>query len=184
MLQPNFTPFPVLTTERLVLRQITAADANELFFLRSDETVMKYIDKARAQSVDEALRHLDVVNEALAKNDSISWAITLKDDPLMLGYIGYWRMSKENYRSEVGYVLHPAHHCKGIMSEAFAAVIDYGFGVMKLHSMEAVINPENVASQKLLEKHHFVREGYFREDYFYDGKFLDSAIYSLITPLK
>jgi ribosomal-protein-alanine N-acetyltransferase len=59
-------------------------------------------------------------------------------------------------------------------------VLKYGFEVLKLHSIEANVNPENIASIKLLEKNNFVREAYFRENYFYNGKFLDSAIYSLV----
>jgi ribosomal-protein-alanine N-acetyltransferase len=52
---------------------------------------------------------------------------------------------------------------------------------MKLHSIEAHVNPNNIASIKLLEKNGFIREAYFKEDYFYDGKFLDTAVYSLLT---
>jgi RimJ/RimL family protein N-acetyltransferase len=32
-----------------------------------------------------------------------------------------------------------------------------------------------------LERNNFIREGFFKEDYFYDGNFLDTAVYSLIT---
>jgi ribosomal-protein-alanine N-acetyltransferase len=52
---------------------------------------------------------------------------------------------------------------------------------MKLHSVEADVNPANQPSIKLLERNNFVREAYFKENYFYDGKFLDSAIYTLLV---
>ncbi len=52
---------------------------------------------------------------------------------------------------------------------------------MNLHSIEANVNPGNTASIKLLEKNNFTREAYFKENYFYDGKFLDTAIYSLLA---
>jgi ribosomal-protein-alanine N-acetyltransferase len=52
---------------------------------------------------------------------------------------------------------------------------------MNLHSIEANINPENIASRKLLEKTGFVREAYFKENYFFNGKFIDSEIYSLLN---
>jgi ribosomal-protein-alanine N-acetyltransferase len=51
---------------------------------------------------------------------------------------------------------------------------------MDLHSIEAIVNPDNKASIKLLERNSFTREAYFKENYFYDGKFLDSAVYSLL----
>jgi ribosomal-protein-alanine N-acetyltransferase len=57
------------------------------------------------------------------------------------------------------------------MDEVAKAVLDYGFNTLKLHSIEANINPENIASQKLLEKNGFVREAYFKENFFWQGKF-------------
>jgi ribosomal-protein-alanine N-acetyltransferase len=64
------------------------------------------------------------------------------------------------------------------MKEALIKVIDYGFNEMKLHSIEAHINPENAASAAILEATGFVREAYFKEDFFYKGEFSDTAIYS------
>lgn len=180
----NFHPFPALTTQRLVLRKMSDNDANEMFFLRSDAQVMKYIDRSPAQSVDEALAFIRMINSALDNNEYINWAISLKDDSKLIGNICFWRIQKEHYRAEIGYVLHPAYQGKGIMHEAITAVLDYGFKVMGLHSVEANVNPENIASIKLLEKNGFIREACFKENYHYNGKFLDSAIYSLITPLK
>ena len=52
---------------------------------------------------------------------------------------------------------------------------------MKLHSIEAVTDPENYASWGLLEKNGFIREGHFKEDCFWQGKYLDSFVYSLLT---
>jgi ribosomal-protein-alanine N-acetyltransferase len=68
------------------------------------------------------------------------------------------------------------------MREAVSEVIKYGFTVMRLHSIEANVNPDNKASIKLLEKNCFAREAYFKENYFYNGKFLDTVIYSLLAP--
>ncbi len=181
VLELNFTPFPILSTERLLLRAITTDDANEIFFLRSDKEVLKYLDKEPAKSIDEAKEFIERIKKDQANNDGILWGITQKDNHLIIGTIGFWRMQKEHYRSEVGYVLHPSYQGKGIMNEAMQAVLNYGFETMKLHSVEANVNPSNAASIKLLEKNWFVKEGYFRENYYYDGKFLDSAIYSLLA---
>ena len=90
-------------------------------------------------------------------------------------------MQKEHYRSEIGYALNPLFQGKGIMQEAMQAIIQYGFEIMKLHSVEANVNPANEASMRLLEKNGFVKEAYFRENYYFDGKFLDSVIYSLLA---
>ena len=55
MLNLNFTPFPVIHTERLVLREITDEDLPEVFFQRSDPQMMKYVDRAPARSLEDAV---------------------------------------------------------------------------------------------------------------------------------
>jgi ribosomal-protein-alanine N-acetyltransferase len=178
----NFSPFPVLTTQRLRLRQISAADQIEMLQLRSDERVMRYIDRPRAKSIDDAMELIQKMMDGVINNESITWAITNMNDDHLIGSIGYWRIMKEHYRAEIGYMLHPNFHGKGLMQEAISAVIDFGFNDMKLHSIEANVNTGNEASQKLLEKNRFVREAFFKENFYFEGKFLDTFIYSLLTP--
>ncbi len=180
MLNLNFNPFPVLETERLVLRNVTPEDVNEIFLLRSDKLVMKYLDRPSAKSENEALDFIKMINVQEKNNEGVTWAITLKGIKKLAGTICYWNFQKEHYRAEIGYLLLPDYWGKGIMQEAFSPVINFGFNVMNLHSIEANVNPANAASIKLLERNNFVREAYFKENYFFDGKFLDSAIYSLV----
>jgi len=71
-----------------------------------------------------------------------------------------------------------------VMKEAMEVVLNYGFNIMELHSIEANINPVNIASTKILEKNNFVLEAHFKENYYYNGNFLDSYVYSLLTPNK
>ena len=87
-------------------------------------------------------------------------------------------MLKEHYRAEIGYVLDPAYWRKGIMKETILRTLDYGFSTLGLHSVEARINPHNIASASVLESTGFVREAYFKEDFFHRGKFEDTAVYS------
>jgi [ribosomal protein S5]-alanine N-acetyltransferase len=181
MLEVNFSPFPELKTERLFLREVSKSDVQEIFYLRSNPVVMQYIDRERAKSSEDALKFIDLIHNNRINNDGIQWAITMGDPDKLLGLISLWRLDKPNYRAEIGYVLHDAVHRQGIMNEALKAVVQYAFAEMKLHSIEANVNPANAASAALLEKNGFVREGYFREDYFFNGKFLDSAIYSLLA---
>ena len=181
MLTVNFNPFPLLKTERLTLREIETSDAGEIFVLRSDERVMRFIDRPRAESLEDAAKIIELITENQAKNDGVAWAITLSGDARLIGSIGFWKIQKENYRAEIGYMLNADYHGRGIMHEAVGAVLAYGFDEMNLHSVEANVNPENAASIRLLEKNGFVREAYFKENYYYDGRFLDSAIYSLLT---
>ena len=183
MLTLNFSPFPTLTTENLILRQITADDDNEVFIIRSDEGLMKYIDRPPAKLKAEAVEFIENITTYIKNNESIMWAISFKNDPKLIGTICFWNIKKEDFRAEIGFILLPEYHGKGIMDEALRAVIDFGFNTMKLHSIEGNVNPENKASIKLMERNNFVREAYFKDHYFYEGKFLDTAIYSLLSPV-
>jgi [ribosomal protein S5]-alanine N-acetyltransferase len=184
MLTVNFHPFPVLSTERLILRRVSQNDVNEIFFLRSDNRVLKYLAKEPAKSISEASLFIKKINELENNNDGITWGIVLKKEEKLAGTICYWNITKEHYRAELGYALHPDLHGKGIMQEAVSEILAYGFTIMKLHSVEARVDPLNGSSIKLLERNNFIREGHFKEDYFYNGKFLDTAVYSLIQEIK
>ena len=179
MLQTNFTPFPELKTERLLLRKLTMADAEDIFFLRSDETVLEFIVREPAASIEEAITFIQRINTSVGTNESILWGITLRNNPAeVIGTICYWQLQPENYRAEIGYALRPQHWRKGIMKEAILKVLDYGYNTMQLHSIEARINPENIASSAILESTGFIREGYLKEEFFFRNKFFDTAIYS------
>lgn len=181
MLTLNFSPFPEITTKRLRLRSIRGADAAALLDLRSNERVVRYLDRAPMRTEVEALGLINKIIDDLANNDGITWAITIKDDPRLIGTIGFWKIDKDHHRGQIGYMLMPEFHGKGLMQEAITAAIDYGFTRMKLHTIEAHVNPGNADSIKLLEKNRFEREAYHRENYHYNGKFLDTAVYALIA---
>ena len=183
MLSPNFTPFPELTTERLLLRRMTLADAPAVQHLRSNVEVMKYINRPLTLTVEDAEAWIGLIAAALEKNDGITWSICLKETPAeQVGTIGLWRIEKENYRAEIGYMLEPELHGKGIMYEAVQKVVDYGFREMKLHSIEGRIDPRNTASGALLKKAGFVQEAYFKENFYMQNSFTDTAVFSILTP--
>jgi ribosomal-protein-alanine N-acetyltransferase len=184
MLPINFHPFPLITTERLLLRQITEPDTEDVFAFRSDKRAMQFIDRPIAKTHEDALKLIRLIHDGWVNNEALTWAIAQKDSPKVIGTIGFWKIDKANHRAEIGYMLHPDFHGKGIMSEAITAIIGYGFKVIKLHSIEANINPNNEASVRLLKKNKFVKEAHYKENYYFNGKFLDSIIYSLLTPFK
>jgi ribosomal-protein-alanine N-acetyltransferase len=158
MLNISFTPFPVLETERLHLRQLTTEDANEIFILRSDESVNEFIDRPRAKTIDDALQHIEKINSNVKNNESILWAITMKEDSKLIGTICLWNIDKEKEHAETGYELLPQFQGKGFMQEAFLKVLEYGFENLKLKAIEAVLHEKNLRSIKLLEKNNFIRD--------------------------
>ncbi|MBL7691633.1 MAG: GNAT family N-acetyltransferase [Flavipsychrobacter sp.] len=179
MLQVNFSPFPVLVTERLVLRRTELTDAPSLFYLRSHDEVMRFIDRPRPSSIEDINALIGKVHKMIEGNAGIEWAVTLKGNDEYIGSVSFHLLMKEHYRAEIGYLLHPSFHGKGIMSEAVTAALTYGFGEMELNSVEAIVSPGNDPSVNLLEHKGFLREGYFRQNRCWNGVFLDTFVFSL-----
>jgi ribosomal-protein-alanine N-acetyltransferase len=104
------------------------------------------------------------------------WVITDKlDNPvgqLVTGSSGdcYW----------LGYITHPDHRGKGYTTEAVRLLIDYLFRAKNISRVQAECSPENKASVRVLEKAGFILEGLRRQAVFIQGKYLDSAMYSII----
>jgi ribosomal-protein-alanine N-acetyltransferase len=181
MLTLNFNEFPQITTDRLVLREHSMTDASTLFKMRTNEEIMHFIHRERPKSIKDIEVFITSFNEGYKQGKHIAWVISLKENPdQMIGSMGYWRTDFANYRAEIGYMLHPDYWKKGIASEALKASIDFGFEEIKLHSIQANIAPDNNASRQILLKHGFVKEASFKQDHYFNGKFLDSEIYSLL----
>jgi ribosomal-protein-alanine N-acetyltransferase len=183
MMDVNFSPFPLLETERLRLRKMTRDDADEVFFLRSDPGVMRYIDRIPALNVEDAISYIDNINSLQDKNEVIMWAITLRPNNKLIGTVCLFKIERENYRCQVGYILHPDFHRKGIMTVALNKVLGFGFNTLKFHSITADVNPANDASRMLLLSLGFKQEAYFRENFYFNGRFLDTAIFCIISPV-
>jgi [ribosomal protein S5]-alanine N-acetyltransferase len=154
----GFDPYPTLQTERLVLRQLTSADATEIFKLRSDDHVNEYVDRQRPQSIDDALAFIHRINTAIFNNEMIFWAIVPRQQQKLVGTIVLWNISPELQRAELGYELLPECEGQGIMKEAFEEVLAYGFEVMKLQSIEAFTRSTNERSLKLLGAYDFIHD--------------------------
>jgi [ribosomal protein S5]-alanine N-acetyltransferase len=184
MLAVNFKPFPTLNTERLTFRQLFAEDDEEIFKLRSDERVNKFLTRNQYKTLQEAGAFINKINRGISNNEWIYWAIAFKNQPKLIGTICLWNIQPENYRAEIGYELHPDLWGKGVMKEAIPKIIGYGFSVMGLHSLEADIHPDNLQSVKHLEKNGFVKEGHFKESTYFCGRFVDRIVYSLLNSKK
>lgn len=180
MLEINFHPFRNLETERLLLRRLNNNDAEEVLALRGNPQTMKYIPRPLAKSIEDALEHIAMIEEKIINNTGINWGITIKGNPKIIGIIGHYKISPENHRAEIGYMSFPEFNGKGYMTEAIKAVVNYGFEELNLHSIEAIIDPENIASERVLQKNGFVKEAHILENEFWEGKFWDTVIYSLL----
>jgi ribosomal-protein-alanine N-acetyltransferase len=150
--------FPELQSNRLKLRSLEDKDLTALYGLRSNEQVNRYLDRAPARSVEDAQAFIRKIRDGIAGNQSFYWAITLKEQPGLIGTICIWNLSVDRKTAELGYELHPDNQGKGYMQEAIALVIRFAFDRIGLSVLEAHTHKDNSASTKLLLKNGFQLE--------------------------
>ncbi|MET3699643.1 ribosomal-protein-alanine N-acetyltransferase [Bacillus oleivorans] len=172
--------FPVLETDRLVLRKVIKEDAHSIFKYLSDEEVMRYYGLEPFQTVDDALSEISWYETIQNSKTGIRWGITLKGEGEVIGSCGFHNTVSQHYRAEIGFELSKEYWGKGIASEAIKAMISFGFEQINLNRIEALIEQQNFPSQKLVEKQGFIREGLLRSYEFTRGKFDDLYMYSLL----
>lgn len=175
-----FEKFPVLETDRLILRSYDVTYASGLFELRTNAQVMAHMDAHPYKSEQDAVDMIEKNLQLFEQKNGIIWTLIEKSSNTYIGDFGYWRLIREHCRAEVGYLLHPDYWRKGFMKEAMNTLISFGFQRMNLHSIEANVNPENDASKHLLKSIGFKQEAHFRENYLFNGVFYDSLIFSLL----
>lgn len=173
--------FPVLETERLILRQLTLDDTQDLFEYFSLEEVMEYYDLEAFKSIEDAQRIIQHFNSEFEKGKGFRWALQLKSNGKVIGTCGYHNWYREHSRAEIGYELNPLFWRQAYMKEAILPILTYGFESMRLHRVDAFIDPANISSEKLLTSVNFQEEGTLRDYFFEKGKFVDAKIFGLIN---
>lgn len=184
MLTLNFSPFPILTTERLILRAPSPDDEQETYVMRTDERVNKYVERPRPASVSDARSFIDRLKAGIDKNEWIAWVITLKGDPKLIGSVCLWNIVAEEGRAEIGFELHPDHQGKGIMQKAMLRAMKYGFEVMQLKVLEGWVHEENIKSIGLMQRNGFERDHEMEEKMSGKDFFKNMQIYLLFAILS
>jgi ribosomal-protein-alanine N-acetyltransferase len=177
MLEPDLSSIASLTTGRLLLRQLTPHDAAAIHAIRSDPRVMAHVCRPRSTGLEDAEALIRRTQEDRAANTGISWGMVPHGGDAVIGTIGLYRLKPEHHCAEVGYVLSPDHWGKGLMSEALEAVAAAAFERLRFHRLEAITDPDNVRSRRLLERHGFRLEGILRESYYWEGRFTGAAVH-------
>lgn len=156
----NFSPFPTLKTERLVLRCLELDDAEAIQKLRSDVRVNEFLDRPASKNLDEADEFILKIKNAIKKEESFYWVIT--HDSVQIGTICLWNLDFENDIAELGYELMPEAQGKGFMSEAIKMIIKFAFEMIQVKIITALPKAENIKSIRLLEKNNFVLDNAFK----------------------
>jgi ribosomal-protein-alanine N-acetyltransferase len=160
-----FPPFTNLITDRLILRELQASDAEQIFKIRTDPRVNEFLDRGPTKSVDESLKFINNILKAQNNQDSMMWVITLKNEPKLIGTVLYWHIVKEQDKAELGYEMLPEYWGQGIMREAMTEMIRFGFETMQLKTIVAETRVDNLRSINALEKCGFKQNGVANDGY-------------------
>jgi ribosomal-protein-alanine N-acetyltransferase len=176
----NFNEFPVLTTERLILRNLCRSDAVDVLVFRSDPIVQKY-DDPFIQTIVESEALIDQLHAEFDTQEGINWGVTLAKRDVVIGIFSLHSIDQYHHRAEAGYGLAHAYWGQGIATEALWEIIRFGFEELSLHRIYARTISDNHESVRLLKRSGFKLEGIQREHSWEDdGTFHDSAIYGLL----
>lgn len=174
---PAFAPF-TLSAQRLQLRSLSAADVPALYRMYSDPDAMRYWSSAPWDSMQQAADYFAAAQAGYENGELLRMGVEVGGE--LAGIINLYSFSRQNRRCDIGYMLDRAFWGKGYMQEAMATLIDYAFRVLRLHRIEADIDPRNTASAKLLKSLHFVHEGHMRERWIVNGEVCDTDFFGLL----
>ena len=173
---------PTLHTDRLILREITPEDAQSIFSYFSNDTVTQHYGMKTFERIEEAERLVVAFATSYKEKRGIRWAIERKSQQGLIGTIGFNLWSSAHRRAEVGYELHPDFWRKGYSLEALKAVVEFGFKELQLTRIGAVVYIENEASNQLLHKFGFEKEGILKQYMVQNNKAHDVNIYAKFNP--
>ncbi len=175
-----FENFPALTTDRLILKQMSESDAPAIFKIKSDaESTARYGQNPH-KSVEETARWINLALETYREEKDIMWSIFQKGEEVPIGLVTLWNLNADSLMGELGYELNRDYWRHGIMFEALKAVIDWAMGGMDINRIEACPIEENSGSVRILEKLGFKLEGNLRERIHFNGRFWNQLYFGFL----
>ncbi len=172
--------FPVLETERLVLRCLGPADLADATTFFADPDVGRQTTWFALVSRLGVAGLLEYIERRRAAGEMAVWGIVPKEGARVIGFCGLVAIAPDDRRAEMGYSLARAHWGRGYAPEAARAVLGCAFAALGFNRIEAYCTAENAASIRVLEKVGMRREGVLREYTTIDGRPRDRAVYGLL----
>jgi [ribosomal protein S5]-alanine N-acetyltransferase len=172
-------PHPILSTSRLRLRQFRAEDAEAMHACFANAEAMRFWNTpvhTKRIETDRAVRRFIDCTPSYYR----FWAVADAKTDRCLGLVNYHDGHIRGRRASIGYIVDPARHRQGIGAEAVLAMVDFCFGPLGLHRLQAFIDPDNVASRMLVEKLGFRCEGLLRDNLRVNDVWRNDLLYALL----
>ncbi|MCQ3936553.1 MAG: GNAT family N-acetyltransferase [Chloroflexi bacterium] len=177
---PRFPDFPLLSTPRLLLRDLRLTDLDDLYEYASDPIIDRYTPWDRYMSLNEAREDLSRYIARYEQGHFRAWGIEHRADKKLIGIANFGFISVGDRRAEMGYTIARKYWGQGFATEAAQALIQYGFEKLALVRIEAVVLPENKASSQVLLKAGMQFEGLLRSYQVWKGKPSDLEMYAIV----
>ncbi len=168
-------------TPRLLLQGFSPQAMNELFTQYPKAEIQRILGHRSEEAyLTDLYKHQ---NGFSSYNRSfLLFLLTHKTDNLIIGRCGIHNWNKDHRRAEIGYVMEDeSYRNAGLMSEAVAAILEYGFNELKLHRIEALVGVNNIPSLRIMDKFEFIQEGLLREHTIQSDGYEDSIFFSKLT---
>lgn len=176
------SPFPILATERLLMRELCLADCHDFKEIFSSEKVMAYYGMFPVDNLEIVLQLIESLRSYYYEDRGIRWAILNRQTGQFMGTCGFHNCNNAARRAEIGYELHEDFWGHGYIKEAIEAMKGYGCSAMNLHRIEAMVYPENIGSIKALEALGFEKEGLLKGYAYFRNIYQDLLMFSWINP--
>lgn len=137
-------------TKRLLLRKFQDSDVREVFAMRKDPLVMRFIREPQTD-IESTIAWIKMMSASWDRFDFGFCALIERTSGDFLGWCGLWEL-KETGEIEVGYAIKPSRWGRGFATEAAELFLEYGFEVLGFESIVAVAYEENIGSKRVMEK--------------------------------
>jgi [ribosomal protein S5]-alanine N-acetyltransferase len=175
------TPVAAVRSRRLTLRAVAETDLPDLLEINGDPEVTRFLPYDAWQSLDDGVAWLRRM-EALAATGSGQQLVVVRNaDARVVGTLLLFRFEERSARLELGYVLGRRYWGQGLMREALEAICAHAFSALSIRRIEAEVNPANAASNRLLQRLGFVREGTLRQRWVGKGAAYDTHVYGCLA---
>ncbi|MEC2303066.1 GNAT family N-acetyltransferase, partial [Bacillus cereus] len=131
--------FPKLETERLRLRELTLLDAETMFQYFSKESVIRYFGMDSFENIEQAKTTIQTFKNRYEEGSVFRWGIEKKGTGQLIGTCGFHLINNNHKRAEIGYELDDTYWGQGYASEALQAILAYGFEMLQLIRIAAVV---------------------------------------------
>jgi [ribosomal protein S5]-alanine N-acetyltransferase len=171
---------PVLAGLRLTLRELRASDAPSLFAMLTTEEVARFISPPPT-SVEGFERFIAWTIRQRAAGDYVCFAVVPKGSDHAVGLFQVRSLEPGFGTAEWGFALGSNYWGTGMFADAAALVLDYVFGVMRVHRVEARAAVRNGRGNGALRKIGAIQEGVLRRSFLRNGEYLDQVLWSIVS---